>query len=263
MRRRRPVKCRRDGLRDPRAAPRWWIGRCDRDQGAEAAGAAGDAPALVSRRCRVQRPADRCPVGRGPATDGQQGAAGARLPAARALGAESPIVTRPSGYAIRLDPGSLDLARFESRVAQARIAPSEEAAELLRQALSEFRGPPLADAPLYGPASSEADRLNELRLAALEHRVELDLNIGRNRELVSELEALTAEYPYRERFHAQLMLALYRAGRQADALEAYRRARHTLIEELGLEPSRELQRLEGAILAQDPALDLADAPAPA
>ena len=147
-------------------------------------------------------------------------------------------------------------------MAQARNAPPEEAAELLRQALSEFRGPPLADAPLYGPASSEADRLNELRLAALERRVELDLNIGHDREVVSELEVLTAEYPYRERFHAQLMLALYRAGRQADALEAYRRARHTLIEELGLEPSRELQRLEGAILAQDPSLDVAAAPAP-
>src|SRR4051812_2454373 len=179
----------------------------------------------------------------------------------RALGADSPIVTRPSGYAIRLDPGMLDLERFETLVAQARSAPPAEAAALLRRALAEFRGPPLADAPLYGPASSEADRLNELRLAALEHRFELDLQLGRDRELVGELETLTAENPYRERFHAQLMLALYRAGRQADALDAYRRARHTLIEELGLEPSRELQRLEAAILAQDASLDASAKPA--
>src|SRR6478752_2648489 len=82
----------------------------------------------------------------------------------RALGAENPIVTRPSGYAIRLTPGALDLARFESLVARARSAPAPEAAELLREALDEFRGPPLADAPLYGPASAEAERLNELRL---------------------------------------------------------------------------------------------------
>src|SRR4051794_35363440 len=84
----------------------------------------------------------------------------------RALGAESPIVTRPSGYAIRLEPDALDLARFERLVAEARSAPAEQAAELLKQALSEFRGPPLADAPLYGPATNEADRLNELRLSA-------------------------------------------------------------------------------------------------
>ena len=164
--------------------------------------------------------------------------------------------------AVRLrDPRSIRAARPRAlrdagRAGRAPRRP-REAAELLREALALFRGPPLADAPLYGPASGEADRLDELRLAALERRVELDLELGRDRELVAELEALTAEHPYRERFHAQLMLALYRAGRQADALEAYRRARHALVEELGLDPSRELAAPRGAILAQDPALDLA------
>ena len=181
----------------------------------------------------------------------------------RLLGPENPIVTRPSGYAIEVEPDRLDLARFDSLVAESRGAPPPQAAEMLREALALFRGPPLADAPLYGPAATEADRLAELRVAALERRIELDLELGRTGELVSELESLTAEHPYRERFHAQLMLALYRSGRQADALEAYRRARHALVEDLGLEPSRELQRLEAAILGQDPELDLAAAPAPA
>src|SRR4051812_22924918 len=180
----------------------------------------------------------------------------------RALGPYNPITTRSNGYSIELEPGALDLERFETLVAQSRNAPPDEAAEQLRTALAEFRGAPLADAPLYGPATNEADRLNELRLAALERRVELDLQLGRDRELVGELEALTAEHPYRERFHAQLMLALYRAGRQADALDAYRRARRALIDDMGLEPSRDLQRLEAAILAQDPALELEPQPLP-
>jgi DNA-binding SARP family transcriptional activator len=171
----------------------------------------------------------------------------------RALGADA-IVTRPNGYAI--GAGSVDLATFERLVAEARDAPPAEAARLLRDALALFRGPPLADAPLYGPAHGEADRLAELRLSALERRIAADLALGRHAELASELDPLTHEHPYRERFHAQRMLALYRAGRQADALEAYRRARAVLIEDLGIEPGRELQRLHEAILAQDPALDL-------
>src|SRR3954451_17323590 len=173
----------------------------------------------------------------------------------RALGPENPIVTRPAGYAVELAPGQLDLERFETLVAQARSAPPAEAAEQLRDALALFRGTPLADAPLYGPASGEAERLAELRVLALERRIDLDLELGDDPELVAELETLTAAHPYRERFHGQLMTALYRAGRQADALEAYRRARRTLVDELGLEPSRELQRLESAILAYDPSLD--------
>ncbi|MET0730385.1 MAG: BTAD domain-containing putative transcriptional regulator [Solirubrobacterales bacterium] len=174
----------------------------------------------------------------------------------RALGPDNPIVTRANGYSMDLGPGALDLARFETLVAQSRNAQPADAVEQLRDALAEFRGPPLDDAPLYGPASGEADRLAELRLAALERRVELDLQLGRDRELTGELERLTAEHPYRERFHGQLMLALYRSGRQAEALEAYRRARRALVEDMGLDPSRELQKLEGQILAQDPALDV-------
>ncbi len=178
----------------------------------------------------------------------------------RAVGANT-IVTRANGYAIEVAPGQLDLERFETLVARAAAAPPAEAGALLREALALFRGPPLVDAPLYGPAATEADRLAELRLAALERRIELDLEVGRGGELVAELEALTAEHSYRERFHAQLMLALYRAGRQADALEAYRRARNALVEDLGLDPSPALQRLEAQILAHDPTLE-AHAPPP-
>ncbi len=126
--------------------------------------------------------------------------------------------------------------------------------ELLREALALFRGPALADAPLYGPASGDSDRLESARLDALERRLELELDLGRGPELVAELERLTADHPYRERFHAQLMLALYRSGRQADALDAYRRARHALVEDLGLDPSPELVRLEAQILAHDATL---------
>ena len=179
----------------------------------------------------------------------------------RTLGA-SAIVTRSSGYAIDVEPGKLDLDRFESLVARAEHAPPDEASALLREALDLFRGPPLVDAPLLGPAATEADRIDELRLVALERRIEADLALSRHAALVAELEALTAEHPYRERFHAQLMLALYRAGRQADALEAFRKARTVLVEELGLDPGRELQQLEAAILAQDPALDLDATPPP-
>jgi predicted ATPase/DNA-binding SARP family transcriptional activator len=169
-----------------------------------------------------------------------------------------PIVSRPSGYAVELEPGELDLERFETLVEAARSAGAlEEAARDLRDALALFRGPPLADAPLLGPAASEAERLADLRLAALEERIDVDLALGEHHAVVGELEALAAEHPYRERLHAQLMLALYRAGRQADALEAFRRARESLVEDLGLDPGRELRQLEADILAQDPALDAA------
>jgi predicted ATPase/DNA-binding SARP family transcriptional activator len=184
----------------------------------------------------------------------------------RALGPGQPIVTHASGYAIGLEPGDLDLERFEALVTQAREQRAagrlHEASGLLREALGLFRGPPLADAPLLGPAASEPGRLDGLRLAALEERLGVDLALGDHAAVIGELETLAAEHPYREQLHAQLMLALYRSGRQADALDAFRRARHALVEDLGLEPGRELQRLEAAILAQDPALDLPSAPAP-
>src|SRR4051794_7468671 len=179
----------------------------------------------------------------------------------RTLGAQA-IVTRSGGYAIALEDGALDLQRFEALVARARDAEPAHAANLLREALALFRGAPLADAPLMGPAIIEADRIAGARLEALEQRIAHDLALGRHAEVAGELESLTAEHAYRERLHAQLMLALYRSGRQADALEAYRRARRALVEDVGLDPSPELKRLEAAILAQDPALEL-DAPAEA
>ena len=185
----------------------------------------------------------------------------------RALGPGQPVVTRPSGYAVDLEPGQLDLERFEALVVRARGERAggrlPEASRLLREALGLFRGPPLVDAPLLGPAASEPERLAAVRLAALEERLDIDLATGEHAAIVGELEALAAEHPYRERMHAQLMLALYRAGRQADALDAFRRVRGVLVEELGLDPGRELQRLEAAILAQDPALDLVAPPPPA
>jgi predicted ATPase/DNA-binding SARP family transcriptional activator len=188
----------------------------------------------------------------------------------RVLGPGQPIVTRASGYAIGLEPGELDLQRFEALVERAHgergAGRLPEASGLLREALGLFRGPPLADAPLMGPLASEPGRLEDARLAALEERVDVELAIGGHAGVVGELEALAAEHPYRERLHAQLMLALYRSGRQADALDAFRRVRRALVDDLGLEPGRELHRLEAAILAQDPGLDLdspaAGAPAP-
>jgi predicted ATPase/DNA-binding SARP family transcriptional activator len=177
-----------------------------------------------------------------------------------ALGAAQPIVTRTAGYAVQIEPQQLDLARFEALSERARTARRggdlPAAAGIWRDALALFRGPPLADVPLHGLAAAEASRLAELELTALDERIAVELELGEHVALVAELQALVAEHPYRERLHAQLMLALYRSGRQADALEAFRHARRTLVEELGLEPSRELQQLESAVLTQDPVLDL-------
>ena len=177
-----------------------------------------------------------------------------------ALGPEQPIVTRPSGYAVAIEPEQLDLARFEAMSRQARALRRDgdlrAAAELWREALALFRGPPLADVPLRGLAATEASRLAELQVASVEERIAVDLELGEHVGVAGELQALVAEHPYRERLHAQLMLALYRSGRQAEALDAFRHARRTLVEDLGLEPGRELQQLESAVLAQDPALDL-------
>ena len=122
--------------------------------------------------------------------------------------------------------------------------------------LALWRGPPLSDFASEPFAQGEIARLEELHLAALEERIEADLALGRHAELISELEALVREHPLRERLRAQLMLALYRSGRQAEALAAYQQARKMLAEELGLEPGRRLQELEGAILRQDAELDL-------
>ena len=184
----------------------------------------------------------------------------------RLLGDGQPIVTRPTGYAVELAPGALDLERFERALDDGRRLRAAGdlggAVAALRAGLDLFRGAPLADVELLGRLSAEGARLEGVRLAALEDRVELDLALGEHAAVIAELESLVAEHPYRERLHAHLMLALYRAGRQADALDAYRRARTVLVEELGIDPGPELQRLEAAVLAQDAALELDAPPAP-
>jgi DNA-binding SARP family transcriptional activator len=184
----------------------------------------------------------------------------------KALRDEGELITaRAHGYMLAIAPEQLDLSRFERLVADGeralRDGDASLAGERLRDALALWRGPPLADftyAPFAQPAIA---RLNELRLAAIELRIEADLRLGRHAAVAAELEALVADHPLRERFWAQLMLALYRAGRQADALAAYRSARERLVGEVGIEPGAELQDLERRILAQDPELGLEQAPA--
>jgi DNA-binding SARP family transcriptional activator len=172
----------------------------------------------------------------------------------KSLGRSKVIVTQPPGYVIRVGPSELDLLRFERLVDDAEHAAPDVAAKLLREALELWRGPPLADVAHESFAQTEIVRLEELRLRAIELRLEADLAVGRARELVGELEALVRENPLRERLRAALMRALYGAGRQAEALEVYRQTRALLIDELGIEPSPALQELERAILRQDPAV---------
>jgi DNA-binding SARP family transcriptional activator len=170
------------------------------------------------------------------------------------------VVTRPGGYSLQLADGQLDVDRFERLVAEGRSALAgnapEQAEASLRAALRLWRGNALGDLSCEPFAQVETGRLEEMRLGAVEDRIEADLALGRRADLVSELEALVATYPLRERLHGQLMIALYRCGRQAEALEAYQAARRTLVEELGLEPGPALQRLERAILRQDASLEL-------
>lgn len=176
----------------------------------------------------------------------------------KALG-DGRIVTHGHGYLLALEPGEFDLYRFQRLVAEGRQLGSDgdlyAAAEALRNALALWRGPALGDLAYESFAQGEVARLEELRLAACEERIEADLGLGRHAELVPELEALVRAHPLRERLRAQQMLALYRSNRHVEALEAYRAARKTLVNELGLEPSRTLQELERAILTQDPGLD--------
>jgi DNA-binding SARP family transcriptional activator len=165
------------------------------------------------------------------------------------------LTTTPPGYRLDIAPEQLDLERFRRLVEEARSLPPEERAAKLHEALSLWRGPPLADLAFEPFAQSEIARLEELRLAALEQRLEADLETGRHGELVPELETLVSEHPLREGFRRQLMLALYRSGRQAEALEVYQHGRRVLVEELGIEPSAALHQLHGAILRHDPSLD--------
>jgi DNA-binding SARP family transcriptional activator len=173
---------------------------------------------------------------------------------------EQRLVTRSPGYLLRIAPGELDSDRFEGLVAEGRkdlaARAYDEAAERLREALALWRGPALGDFSDTTFARADSARFEELRCAATEDRIDAELALGRHAALVAELEALVAQNPLRERLRGQLMLALYRSGRQAEALRVYQQTREALVEELGLEPGPALQRLEKAVLAQDPALEL-------
>ncbi len=168
------------------------------------------------------------------------------------------IQTRDPGYLMRVDPAAVDVARFERRAAEGaallREGRAEDARAALASALTLWRGPALADLATAGVLRPVAARLDELRLIAVERRLEAELELGRHAVAAAELEDLVAAHPLREGPHALRMLALYRCGRQADALAAYRAARQVLVDELGLEPSAALQDLERAILRHDPAL---------
>lgn len=173
------------------------------------------------------------------------------------------IATRPPGYVLDVAPAVVDALRFAREVADARRAAddgSPRAAQRYRDALALWRGPPLVEFAAEAWAIPEVRRFEELRLAAIEERIAVELDAGRHAEFVDQLEALVAQHPLRERFHEQLMLALYRSGRQADALAAYRRARGVLADELGLEPSAALKDLEAAMLRQDVTLPVAVQP---
>jgi DNA-binding SARP family transcriptional activator len=166
------------------------------------------------------------------------------------------VVTKPPGYQLRIEPEQLDLERFARLVEDSRAEESPVArAATLRRALALWRGRPLADLGFEAFAQQEIGRLEELRLAALEDRLEAELEAGRHGDLVGELEAFADEHPLRERLRSQLMLALYRSGRQAEALQIYHDTRRVLVDELGIEPSPALQQLHGAILRQDPRLE--------
>jgi DNA-binding SARP family transcriptional activator len=168
------------------------------------------------------------------------------------------LLRRGPGYLLELDPELVDLYRFQRLLREGREAlrpAPARAASILREALGLWRGQPLAEFTEVPFAQAEIPRLEQQRLAALEARLQADLALGRHAELIGELQALVAEHPLHEGLHRLLMLSLYRSGRQAEALEAYRRARHTLSEELGIDPGRALQELEAAILTQDPSLD--------
>ena len=175
----------------------------------------------------------------------------------KSLGAA--IETRPPGYRLCVEDDEFDLPTFLNLADKARCAvrrnEPQRAAGLFADALALWRGAPLADVELHGPAAVEADRLAELRLGVLLDRIDVDLTLGRHTELLGDLDVLVGEYPLQERLRGQHMLALYRSGRQADALRVFSQIRTLLIEELGLEPNEALQGLQAAILRHDPKID--------
>jgi len=182
-------------------------------------------------------------------------------PESRSGGSESAkgiVRTRSNGYILEVAPGELDVDRFQRLVEDGRrdiaAREPEHAATILREALALWRGSALADFTYDSFAQGEISRLDELRLGALEERIDADLALGRHDDIAAELQGLVSEHPLRERLRGQLMLALYRSARKADALRVYEEARRALAEELGLEPSESLQRLHRAVLTDDSAL---------
>jgi DNA-binding SARP family transcriptional activator len=174
------------------------------------------------------------------------------------------LVSQPPGYLLRVGPDQLDLYRFEqfkdAAFAALTAGDAEAAATSFRQAIAVWRGPALADFAAEPWALGEAGRMNEMRLQALEQRIEADLVLGRHAHLTAELETIVAEYPFRERLRGQLMVALYRSGRQAEASDVFHRTREKLVEELGMEPGPDLQKLLKQILNQDPSLEVRPRP---
>ncbi len=184
----------------------------------------------------------------------------------RVLGSAGLVLMRSDGYALALPPEAIDVGQFDRFVADVRamVASGDlsRAVDHLVEAEALWRGDPLADFVYEDFASATITRLSEARLAALEERLDLEIQLGRHQRLNPQLEELVATHPLREGFRGQLMLALFRSGRQADALRVFQEGRQLLGEELGLEPGPELRRLESAILTHDPSLTLASAPAP-
>ncbi|SCK10249.1 DNA-binding transcriptional activator of the SARP family [Streptomyces sp. WMMB 714] len=176
------------------------------------------------------------------------------------------LATRHGGYLLQTDEACVDVHQYERTAAQGQAAYAEGdsglAARRFREALDLWRGPALVDVRVGPVLEIEVMRLEESRLVTVERRIDADLRLGRHSELIAELTELTARHPQHEGVHSQAMVALYRSGRQASALETYRRLRTRLIEELGVEPSPQLQRLHQAMLAVDPALDVFAGPKP-
>jgi DNA-binding SARP family transcriptional activator len=176
----------------------------------------------------------------------------------KALGPDV-LLTKAPGYVLTIRPDQLDLGRFEHLLREGRAAHGPERARVLGEALALWRGPPLADSELEVFALGEAQRLDELRLVATEEWLDAQLELERHSEVVGDVEALVRANPLRERLRGQLMLALYRSGRQADALKTYHEGRRILVDELGIEPGRALQQLYAQILRQERILEAASA----
>jgi DNA-binding SARP family transcriptional activator len=179
----------------------------------------------------------------------------------RALGADV-LETRAPGYVLSVSPDQIDARRVERTLLEGRRLPADERRDRLQAALALWRGPALAEFAFDDFAQGEIRRLDELRLVVIEERIDADLELGRHGDVTSELESLVRDHPLRETFRRQLMLALYRAGRQAEALEVYQDARARFVDELGIEPGPELKRLQSEILRHEAGLAVSDAPVP-